>query len=165
LLIETFLEWRGATPLAISISALVALWAVVSARDLARKRNAIDLVIQTHRDDRFIKGIDMIRKIHHDETEEINRYAYPERAEDEKAASIRYILNFMEHMSIGIFNGTYDEKIIKETMCSFVVNTWGFVEPYVKQRRSLIGSVTAFAEVEKLAGRWRKKPLKPRQTK
>ncbi|HGC5183412.1 TPA: DUF4760 domain-containing protein, partial [Escherichia coli] len=82
---------------------------------------------------------------------------------DEEMAERRkfqYILNFYERVAVSIREGIYDEKMIKRTSYTTVVETYDIAEPLIKAIRESINSDTTYQEFEWLVRRWKANPLR-----
>lgn len=146
-------EWEGATPLAITISFLIASLAIYSARDTTKRKNSIDILFVTNSNEIYRNGIDLIRNVHFDDKDLMRRYAEQAMRNDENTHLIRYVLNFFEHLSIGINQGIYDKKIIEKTIRQTMVSRWEWSYPYIERRRNL-GFKKAYIEYQKLIWSW-----------
>jgi len=148
-----FLEWQGAPAIAILVSAAIATLALLSFRDVTKRKNSIDLLFGLQHDDKFIKGVDEIRTIHYEDNHKIEDYAELSMRNDERAKQIRYVLNLFEHMSIGILRRIYDEPIIKETIKEMIVYSYEWSKPYIERRRTIVHK-ESYVRLEKLVNRW-----------
>jgi len=158
------------TPIIIGISGFLAscfaCWSIYSARSIAQKKAAIDLMERSIENIVLTKATETVRKIHLDSNIEISVFAYGKRPDNHEVDgfvrdrdAIRKVLNFQEHMAVGIKNNIYDEKVLKEQRYTSTVELWKMVESFVRKRREITKSDTLYQEFEKLAKDWKKNKL------
>lgn len=141
------------------IAALIAAIAIISNRRLAKKKNSLDTILSAKGDTTLRNAISTIYSVHQNPNLEIKIFSYKENEKDEAAVDIRYALNFYEYVAVGINHGVYHEKILKESMYSTIVNIHDRCKGFIENVRTQ-GQKTAYCNVEKLAKKWEKKPLK-----
>ncbi len=73
---------------------------------------------------------------------------------------LQYILNFYERVAVSIREGIDDERMIKRTSFTTVIQAWDIAEPLIKAIREHIHSETTYQEFEWLAMRWKQNPLR-----
>ena len=142
-----------------TIASIIAISAIISNRQLAKKKNSLDTILVIKGDDKLKNAIGAIYKVHKDPTQSIETFAYDENAAKEEAQHIRYVLNFFEYLSVGVDEGVYAERILKNSMYSTVVNIYERCRPFVNIIRSQ-GQKTAYCNFEKLAVKWENNPIK-----
>lgn len=137
------------------VGALIALWGVLSARQIARRKNSTDVLLCARQDEKYAQGMRTISALHESTSEDINTYAL-ENKKDPKAIDIRYVLNHWEHISVGIQNGIYCEKILKEasgtTVTKLFDKTMIFIETVNKEKPN---KPTYYQDFKWLANRWK----------
>lgn len=140
------------------VGATIAVLSIKSAREIARKKNAIDLVISAKQDDYQRESIKVIRDYHEDAHKDIVSLAHKSSDDNVVKAQkhLRYILNYFEYISVGVRNKIYDEKIIKDSMFGTISKTYTQCKPYILKARELSSSNTIYQEFEALAQRWAK---------
>ena len=96
----------------------------------------------------------------HEQNAEFTKYALKDQASSEEAKSILVVLNFYEFAAAGIRDGAFDEAMFKRMQFSMVIRDWTGLEGFVYELRKARGRDTLFKEFQRLAERWKKKPLK-----
>ncbi|MCV6612656.1 MAG: DUF4760 domain-containing protein [Amphritea sp.] len=157
---ETLGFWIQTT--AIILTALFAAWAVISARQMTRKKNAADVIFHSKSDTSLRTGIKTIMRLNSDKDVDISKYAYDsdEERHAAEAGSIRYVLNYYEYIAVGIKRGIYDEKILKDSSYSTMTSMYEFCEPYIQSVRRVNARNTTWCEFERLAKKWLNNPIK-----
>ena len=165
--IQKFLEWQGATPLAILLSVIIAVVAIWFARRSTRQQNAIDLLLSLQKEPKFWESLIAVRAQHNHVTPgDLHKIgelmAKPDELVNEtdemrgKVQNFRYIMNVFENMSVGIRHGIYDEGILKEMFRTSFIMTWRYVEPVVTKIRETRQKDTYYEVYEKVAEKWQK---------
>jgi len=147
---------------AVIIGVIVAFISVITARALARKKQAADLLFSARSDKGLQDGYKHIRDHHDASNKNIRAMAEQSNFESAECVAIRYLLNHFEVMSIGIQNGIYDERMLKQCWYGLVIDTYKKSLPLIEAIREKNKSLTALQEFEWLAKRWQQKPLKAR---
>lgn len=157
-----YVACQWASPVAVVISATIggyiAVTSIKSARELARKKSSIDLILDSKHDDNLEKGLNVIREIHSNPKEDIVKFAYPEMFKVEQNVDIRYVLNYNEFVAIGIREGIYDERIIKNATHRITTKSYEMCEKYIEKVRDDVGVKTIWCEYEALYKRWKDSP-------
>jgi len=162
--LEPFALWGGvATTLLAVIVAGAAIW---SSRRIAQRRAAIDYLMVTEQDRQWDAGYDFLRRKKAQGITDISYLLRNDAQSDdyaeknqENAALIDSILNILEYMAVGIRQGIFCERTLKQASFGVVTGTYKVTELYIKALRLKGGSKTAFQEFEGLAKRWEKYPL------
>lgn len=150
-------------PLAILISggfgAFIAWKSIISAREVARKREVMDFINDTQKDDYFVEGMAIIVDIHHHGEKHIENYANPnfyrdDLEKDKEARLIRYALNMIEHLSVGIGEGIFHEPLAYRIRRGAIIRTWHQTKRFVEQRREYSGNYNLYKELQSLAEAW-----------
>lgn len=147
--------------LVILLGVVVAIVSVMTARALARKKQAADLLFASRGDEQMQRGCQTVRKLH----VEKGKNLFTMLDDDEHKTEfndILYVLNHFETVSVGLRNGIYCENMMKDAWCTIMVSTYDFAAPVVKSMRTRDGKNTAFQEYELLVARWKASPLKTR---
>lgn len=150
----------GVRNAAVVLGVLVAVLSLLTAREVARKKQSADLLFTTRNDEKLQKGLAVIRQYHDASDKNLRSLADPEKFEDPDAVCIRYVLNHFEVVSIGIQAGIYDERMLKWSWQNLLVATYDRTEPLIKAVRERKASPTALQEFQWLAMRWKASPLK-----
>lgn len=162
--------WQKLTPIAIIISGLlgsfIAIESIRSAREIARKKAAIDFLTTSQTNELIKDAFYLIVDLHRSHEQEIDKYAYVKDDADHLKTrdNILYLLNNMENMSVAIKEGIYDEQTIKESRYTGVVRTWRMTRRFIYKMREQLELDTLYMEFEGLAERWQEHPLTPRQS-
>lgn len=143
----------------IVLGVFVAMLSIATARSLARKKQAADLLFASRSDLKLQAGAVCIEQHHDSSDKNIRALAAKDRMHEDDAKTIRHILNHFELISVGIQNGIYDETIIKESWCGILVRTYEQALPFIQACRQRDGKETLYQEFEWLALRWKKNPL------
>ena len=158
---------RGAllAPLAILASSIlgasVALWAIFSNRHMSRLKNSMDFIASYNEDEDITAAIREVTKLEDSSSNDVQQLATdPHR---DQARHIRTVLNYYEAMSVCINRKIYSEKIIKETLYTSMTDMWRICRPYVDERRRQKKRNTYYQELQGIAERWEKKPLKEKR--
>ena len=165
-MITGFLEWQGATPLAILLSAITAIVAIWYARKNTRQQKTVEFLFSLQQIPEFWESLAALRALHANVTqEELQKIGAligePRGIENEKCEkrlsnvkTFRYILNIFENISIGILHGIYDEKIVKEMFVSSFIATWTYAKPVAMKVRETRKKESYYESYEKIAERW-----------
>lgn len=74
---------------------------------------------------------------------------------------LMYVLNRHEFYAAGINSGLLDEQLFKRLHCANFIRVWDVTHTAVSQIRSRTKIPTIIKDLEILADRWKKNPLKP----
>lgn len=75
--------------------------------------------------------------------------------------AILMVLNNHEFIAVGIRTKAFDEGIYKQLQCSNLLKVWSLSAGFVAELRKISGKDTIYQDIERLAGRWKKDPIKP----
>lgn len=140
----------------------VAVRSINAHRLVEREKETVQLLFNARNDDVLTGGMDLLESIHDDPNNNIRAYG-KEKKQEPEAVQIRYVLNHWERISIAIRSGTYCEKIIKSACCSSLISIHEQATPMIKAIREATGKNTYYQELDWLASRWSKNPLKARK--
>lgn len=167
--------------LCIIISAIAAVFVLKNNAKLARRRATIDIIINLQNDciynecyksvsDLISRDVCLVDYANNKQTAEsaacgsVLDEIYADNAKiDEKAkefSDIRFVLNRLEFIAQGIRRKAFEEDIYKDLECSNMLRLWKAVCPLVMEIRRKHSKDTYFQEIEWLAKRWSKKPIK-----
>lgn len=141
-----------------AIGLFSAWWSIVSARDIARKRAAMDAVMESRRDEKLRDGHRLINEIDQDKERSIELYHQSDCDEPETRSKILYVLNHYENVAVAIHSNIYDESIFKRSECTIIRNLFVHCKPLI-ERIQRHDSRTAYQELAALAEKWSEKPL------
>jgi hypothetical protein len=95
------------------------------------------------------------------DVEEEKKKRYKRILEDEKLKDdIHYVLNYYEHIALGIRVKAFEEEIFKNLHYSSFMKLWKFAHPLIIRIRAISGKKTIYQEIEYLARRWDNEPIK-----
>ncbi|MCD2772789.1 DUF4760 domain-containing protein, partial [Pseudomonas aeruginosa] len=100
-----------------------------------------------------------LQALHNADDSNMRAYAREDRRESEEANEIRYVLNHWERICVGINQGIYCEKMLREANYSTVMKLYEQAEPFIRAIREIEKKKTFYQELEKLHSKWVKKPL------
>jgi hypothetical protein len=140
------------------VASAIAIVAIYSNRQLARKKNSLDTVLSCKGDANYRESIKAIHQIHKDPNKEVSKFAYAESATEADADSIRYLLNFYEYLAVGIKSKIYDEPLLKDSMYTSLITVFERCEGFIDIVRKN-GQKTAFCNFERLAKKWIDDPI------
>lgn len=157
---------------------MVAVISVWTSKVIARRKQTADLMFASRSDLQLRDGYDVIRQLHNDPNGNI-RAAFPaqkampddvkeaERYTEQKKRSVQinYVLNHWERVSIGIDEGIYDERMLRYSHNTSVINIYTQALPYIEVVRERTRVPTYYVDIERLALRWKTMPLKPKKIK
>lgn len=144
---------------------LVAIGTIVYNIRTAKKTQTAIFLFESRTDTEYRESLHVLKKAHRSH-KSFRSYVIPAEGEtiteDEmlERRKFQYILNFYERVAVSIRSGIYDEKMIKRTSYSTVLETWNIADPLIKAIRECINSDTTYQEFEWLVNRWRDNPLK-----
>lgn len=144
----------------VGLGVIVAIVSIHTSRVTARKRESATLLFNTRRDTRLQDGHTVVRERF--SAQDKNLQSLASDAESDDAQSVRYLLNHLETVSVGIQAGIYDEEMLKKCWCTIILTTYDQTHAYITALRGRDGASTAYQELEWLANRWRKNRLKSR---
>ncbi|WP_445364851.1 DUF4760 domain-containing protein [Microbulbifer sp. ANSA003] len=155
--------WFTPEVVAILTTAAVALFCAIlhsrSALRIARKRAAMDAIMESKRDESLQEGMAFIREVDKDNQKSIETYYNPECSSPEERSHILYVLNHYENVAVAIHKSIYDNDIYKSAQFTIVKNLVEQTESFIKkvQRHD---SPTAFQELIALNTKWLANPVK-----
>lgn len=146
--------------LIISVSAVIALYTIISARKTSKERATLDVVLNDYKDGELVKAsnevFDIVR-------EDRNKLYIVFQNEDERHTKQRekllLVLNRYEFYASAMNHGILDEKLFKRLHCSNFIKLWDAVSPTVMSIRDKERKDTLFKDLEILVLRWKSNPL------
>lgn len=134
---------------------------IAHAESIARKKNAIDMILRTQSDDRLHRAYKKIREIHESSDQDISKFAYRDCKDDDRALAheIGYVLNHFEHVANGINQDIFDEGTIKNSQWGTITNLYKYCTKFIEIVRDQHSRPTIYMELENLAKKWCKNPL------
>ncbi|MFA6700650.1 MAG: DUF4760 domain-containing protein [Thiomicrospira sp.] len=114
------------SPLAILLSAMigasVAMWAIFTNRRLARQKNSMDIINSHGKDEDIRLAIKEAGNLKHKVSNDMQMMAHDITGEE--TAHIRKVLNYFESLAVCVEHKIYDDKILKETLYTTVIDLW-----------------------------------------
>jgi|UPI000762D6F8 hypothetical protein len=138
---------------------VVAITSVVSARTIARRKQTADLMFGTRSDEKLSDGYKCLARLHNAADSNMRALAREDKRNSDEANEVRYVLNHWERVFVGLRQGIYDEKMLREANYNTVLKTWAQAKPYIEAVREAEQRQTYYQCLEFYAKRWRKKPL------
>lgn len=147
---------QGIQALSVSLSAVTAL--IVYWRNSASQRRIalVNMIIQFQSDEKMKEVGRTVRKLYSDGGNSLKCYV---DKDGEERKAILTLANHYEFMAVAIRYGAFDEDTYKSLEYSNVMRNWNVLKDFVEEARSKHGNHTWFQDFEKLANRWKKKPL------
>ena len=145
---------------AVAVCALVAAIAsIITQKRIARRRAAIDFFLKTEMDtdtkkshDEYKKAIDPLKMIVTDKGEMKSSFA-----NTAEYWAIRNYLNLHELLAVGVLNGVFDKKVCYDFWSGELVIAHMDTLPLIKYVQAQKNSKNVYAELEKLANKWKKR--------
>jgi hypothetical protein len=157
--IKMSVDW-GTTPQWVTAfialaAGIIAVFSILSQRDIARKRAAVDVFIKTEMDekmivayDNFHSGLEAMRKARNIEdfcTSENSRAHY---------LAIRKYLNVHELIAVGIKKEVLDKDVCYDYWCDTLTNGYRDAEPLIEYVRSRPKNKYTYSDLRELNSRW-----------
>lgn len=155
-----------------------AIASVVTSKIIAKRKQTADLMFGSRSDEKLNEGYAVIRQLHDDPTGNI-RAVFPAKREaptdpveaekhtsqKDKTQKISYVLNYWERISIGIDEGIYCERMLRYANNTTLINLYTQALPFIEAVRERSRVPSYFVDLERLALRWKSKPLRPKKIK
>ncbi len=148
----------------IFLGVVVAVGTIIYNVRTAKKTQTANFLFESRQDVQYIESLHVLKQAHRS-GKSFRSYVFPcagSTITEEEIAERRkfqYILNFYERVAVSIREGIYDERMIKRTSYTTVIETYDIAEPLIKAIREHIQSETTYQEFEWLVKRWKAKPL------
>lgn len=143
------------------LGVVIALVSVVRHGITARKQQTAAMIFETRKDERLIEAHQLISKLY--DASDVNMRAMGKDLNHKDRALINYALNHYEYVSTGIQSGIYDEEMLKRASFNTIVRVRNQSREFITGVREKTGRYTIFQELDWLADRWEKAPLKPKK--
>ncbi|MCO3694906.1 DUF4760 domain-containing protein, partial [Pseudomonas aeruginosa] len=138
---------------------LVAIVSVLSAKAIARKKQAADLLFNSRGDEELQKGLRALAKMHDDGNTNMRAFAAKSRVDEDIPKMIRYVLNHYEYVAVGVQSKIYDEGMLRSASFNTVINLYKHSKPFIEAVRDNNQRPTIYQEFQWLAKRWEEKGL------
>ncbi|HCL3904944.1 DUF4760 domain-containing protein [Pseudomonas aeruginosa] len=138
---------------------LVAIVSVLSAKTIARKKQAADLLFNSRGDEELQNGLRALAKMHDDGNTNMRAFAAKSRVDEDIPKMIRYVLNHYEYVAVGVQSKIYDEGMLRSASFNTVINLYKHSKPFIEAVRDNNQRPTIYQEFQWLAKRWEEKGL------
>lgn len=139
---------------AVVLSAIAAFWVIYSARQNARRRNTMDLILHQESDRDLIEARAKFNELKAG-TVKLATYASPEQKNSDHAQTIRKVLNLHELTAVAIEEGVIDERVYRRWFNTTYIKDHEAAEWYIVEARKTYDNPKAFCEFERTALRWK----------
>ncbi len=134
------------------MAVFVAWVSIKKQRETIKKDKTISLLMKDLKYDFLESGMRTLRHIHDSEDDDVAIYANATHLQDEKAISIRSLLNYYENISVGIAADIYDIEMIKKSQKSMIIAIYKQSEPFIIRLREQNKNPNLYIEFEKFIG-------------
>jgi len=145
--------------LAIIISAIAAVVIISVTKIISRRRATIDMVLKLRLDPSYKKARKDFKAIR-DGGNGMAEFACRNHTADAESKTILDVLNHYEFICVAIRERAICEKTYKRMLCTQVLKDWECSQGFVTEIRKTKDHPTLFQEFERIAKRWKKRPLK-----
>ncbi|PWM81440.1 MAG: hypothetical protein DBY31_06045 [Succinivibrio sp.] len=157
----SFQDWMAALQAVILFLGLGATFLTLSIhRKEAKNLATLNLIIHQRSDSELNEALDIMTDLINSRQKYSDLSSYFNDRKSKEAQALLKVLNFREFVAVGINSGIIDESTYKRAFCSTVLRDWDNLEHTVKAMRKEFNKETLFQDLEILANRWKKKPLK-----
>jgi Domain of unknown function (DUF4760) len=143
------------------IAALIAIWGVVTQRQIASRRAILDYIVSWKSNRELIaarrKFIELAKS-----PGGLGPWADEDKEKTVDAQNIGEILNRYELTSIGIQRGILDYKLCRMLRRSVTIHDWHHAHPYAASLRARLGNDMIYHEFEEMV-KWLKDEKMPRR--
>ena len=138
------------------VSALGAIAVIYYNGRQARVTSLINLLMHQKSD---VELIEATRRVHalKENGSTLSNHVLHDSKERKDILRVR---NNQEFIAVGIRLKAFDENVYKQTQCTNVLRLWEATSGFIHELRGVDGKTTIFQDFERLAKRWRDKPLK-----
>lgn len=150
---------------AIIVSAIAAVILIIHNGRLSKKRCLIDLIVEQKNNERLVEDTRLVFSLAGKNSNTLSKYAClsgneetPEFIKNRQA--ILNVLNNFEFIAVGIRLGAFDEKVYKQLQCGNLLKLWNATAGFIHELRRVSGRYTVFQDIEHLAHKWEKSPIK-----
>jgi hypothetical protein len=141
---------------------LIAIWGIISQRDISRRRATIEYIAKTEIDNDMIKArrdfVELARA-----SGGLAPWADVDKEKEDKLQSIKIVLNEFELISIAIQRGVFDFQIYSRWKKTGTIQYWRFGAPFIVALRARTDNDALFHEFEEMV-KWLKGEQMPHRT-
>lgn len=147
----------GIQALFVSLSAVSALY-IYWSNCRSQRRFALLTVLVKKQDDGTISAVSKrVRDLYNKNGKSLKAFV---NNDDDNRRDILTLANHYELMAIAVHKGAFDEETYKSMEYTTVIRNWNILKDFIEESRTQHGNQTWFQDFEKLAKRWKDKPLK-----
>jgi hypothetical protein len=132
------------------LAALIAVWGVISQRQISRRKTTLELIARNEADHDIIAARTTFTNLAKAKVG-IAKWAEEKHVQSSETHAIRLFLNQFELISIGVQKGVLDGEFWRFWYKSGTIATWDYAEPFVKALRKRVGNDMVYHEFEELA--------------
>lgn len=140
------------------VTALLAVWAIITQRVVSRRVATLEYIARTESDEDLIKARNAFLKIAADD-DKLLKLAAPAMYVNDNAAAIRLVLNEREQIAIGIQFGVLDKTYIRRYLRGQLIRDFRLAAPFIYKLRAHTGNPAIFHEFEDLVGSFVEKTM------
>jgi len=131
------------------LGSTIAIVAIVANRKTAKLKNTADILIRWREDEQVKKGLSVLRDWHNDDEKSVAVLATSNQNKED-LDNLRYLLNFMEDIAAGVKHDIYDEKFLRSSIRTIVINTWKMAKPFIDEIRTKHNNDAFYEHLESL---------------
>ncbi|MDG4947731.1 DUF4760 domain-containing protein [Actinobacillus equuli] len=144
----------------ISITAIIAIYTILSNRKTSKERATLDVVLDDYKDDKLVVASNEVFNIVREDRNKLYTVFQNENNQyTEQRQRLLLVLNRYEFYASAMNHGILDEKLFKRLHCSNFIKLWDAVSPTVMSIRDKERKDTLFKDLEILVLRWKSSPL------
>jgi Domain of unknown function (DUF4760) len=132
------------------LATLVAVWGVISQRQITRRKTTLELIARNEADHDLLTARGTFIRLAK-ASGGLAKWAEAKNINSTEAQAIRLFLNQFELTSIGIQKGVLDGPFWSFWYKSGTVLTWSYAEPFIKVLRVQVKNDMIYHEFEELA--------------
>jgi len=157
--------WPFISNAIVLLGVIVATCAIFYNVRTAKKTETAKFLFESRQHKDYTESLHVLKKVNRSGNS-FRSYVFPREGktitekEMLERRKLQYILNFYERVAVSIREGIDDERMIKRTSFTTVIQAWDIAEPLIKAIREHIHSETTYQEFEWLAMRWKQNPLR-----
>ncbi len=152
------MDWE---PIFLFVGTVVAVWGVISQRQIARRRATLDLLAAAEADEDIIEARNKFIDLANQDGG-LAIWAEKSREAEENTQKIKLVLNEFELISIGVQRGILDFELYSRWNKSTVLKYWERAEPFIVHLRTRTKNPAYYHEFQQMAG-WLEANKMPRR--
>lgn len=139
---------------AVVLSAIAAFLVIRSARQNAKRRNTLDLILHHESDRDLIEARSKFNELKAGTTK-LATYGTATQKNSKEAQTIRKVLNLHELTAVAIEEGVINERVFRRWFNTTFIKDFEATEAYITEARKTYENPKAFCEFERMARRWK----------